>query len=201
MQSRDDRLQELMGPAMRIFAERGFHATSMRDLSKASGMSLAGIYHYVRSKHELLFLIQDQCFAEVTSGAERALAPLTDPEERARAFICHHVVFFAGHMDKMKVLSHEDDELEGTMGERIRKRKRTYVELLTRQLMAVGHDGVTPQVATYALFGMMNWIYTWYNPVGSIAPAQLADELAQLFLNGYLPSNRNAAGLVASHGG
>jgi AcrR family transcriptional regulator len=190
-----------MGPAMRIFAERGFHATSMRDLSKASGMSLAGIYHYVRSKHELLFLIQDQCFAEVTSGAEQALAPLTDPEERVRAFICHHVLFFTGHMDKMKVLSHEDDELEGTMGERIRKRKRTYVDLLTQLLTAVGHEGMTPRVATYALFGMMNWIYTWYNPSGSITPAQLADELAQLFLNGYLPSNRNAAGLVASHGG
>ncbi len=203
MRNRDDRLQRLIELATTIFAEHGFHATSMRDLSRASGMSLAGIYHYVRSKHELLFLIQDQCFAEVTAGAEQALAPLplTDPEERVRAFICHHVVFFTGHMEKMKVLSHEDDELEGTMREEIRKRKRTYADLLTRLLTAVGHDGVTPQVATYALFGMMNWIYTWYRPAGPIAPARLADELAQLFLNGYLPSTRNAAPLVASHGG
>ena len=121
MTSSDDRLQHLVTAATAIFAERGYHATSMRDLSRASGMSLAGIYHYVRSKHELLFLIQDQCFEEMTKGAEQALAPLTDPEERVRAFICHHVVFFTSHMDKMKVLAHEDDELEGTMRERVRE--------------------------------------------------------------------------------
>ena len=53
-------------------------------------------------------------------------------------------------MDKMKVLAHEDAELEGTMGERIRKRKRTYVDLLTQLLTEVGHEGVTPQVATFS---------------------------------------------------
>jgi len=199
--SKDDRLQHLMESATGIFAERGFHATSMRDLSRASGMSLAGIYHYVRSKHELLFLVQDQCFKEVAAGAEQALAPLTDPEARVRAFICHHVVFFAGHMDKMKVLSHEDDELDGTMREQIRKRKRDYVDRLTELLSAVGRQGVSAQVATYALFGMMNWIYTWYQPSGTISPSRLADELAQLFLHGYLPSTHTAATLVASHGG
>ena len=52
MTSSEDRLQHLVTTATAIFAERGFHATSMRDLSRASGMSLAGIYHYVRSKHE-----------------------------------------------------------------------------------------------------------------------------------------------------
>ena len=201
MMPRDTRLQQLIEPATAIFAERGFHATSMRDLSRATGMSLAGIYHYVRSKHELLFLIQDECFAEVTAGAEQALAPLSDPEERVRAFICHHVVFFTGNMAKMKVLSHEDEELEGTMREQIRKRKRTYVDLLTGLLNDVGHGGVSPQVATYALFGMMNWIYTWYHPSGSISPTRLADELAQLFLNGYLPSTRDVPSLAASHGG
>ena len=201
MQTRDDRLQALVEAATRIFAEKGFHATSMRDLSRASGMSLAGIYHYVRSKDELLFLIQDQCFAEVIAGADRALDAVDDPEERVRVFIDHHVVFFTGHTEKMKVLSHEDDELEGTMREQVRKRKRAYVDRLTSLLDAVDHRGVSPIVATYALFGMMNWIYTWYSPAGAIHPEQLADELAQLFLNGYFPSTRNTAGLVASHGG
>ncbi len=201
MTSSDDRLQHLVGTATAIFAERGFRATSMRDLSRASGMSLAGIYHYVRSKHELLFLIQDQCFTEVHAGAVAALEGVTDPEERVRAFIRHHLVFFTGHMDKMKVLSHEDDELEGTMRQQVRERKRAYVDLLWSLLHQVDHRPVNPVVAGYTLFGMMNWIYTWYNPAGTIRPEQLADDVARLFLYGYLPSTRPAVELAASPGG
>lgn len=201
MPARDDRLQHLVTTATAIFAERGFHATSMRDLSRASGMSLAGIYHYVRSKHELLFLIQDQCFAEVHAGAVAALATATDPEERVRAFIRHHVVFFTGHMNKMKVLSHEDDELEGTMRQQVQERKRGYVDLLTSLLGQVDHRAINPVVAGYTLFGMMNWIYTWYRPAGAIQPEQLAEDVAGLFLYGYLPSTRHAAELAATSGG
>ena len=201
MASSDSRLQHLITTATEIFAQQGFHATSMRDLSRAAGLSLAGIYHYVRSKDELLFLIQDQCFAEVQAGTEEALRSVTDPEERVRAFIRHHVVFFAGHMNKMKVLSHEDDELEGRMRQQVRERKRRYVSLLTTLLREVEPSGVNPVVATYALFGMMNWIYTWYHPDGPVLPERLAADLAALFLNGYLPSTRHATDLVASHGG
>ena len=60
MSAYDQRLQHLLASAARTFAERGFHATSMRDLSRASGMSLSGIYHYVKGKVELLYLIQDR---------------------------------------------------------------------------------------------------------------------------------------------
>jgi len=201
MRPGDSRLPHLIGVATDIFAARGFYATSMRDLSRAAGMSLAGIYHYVRSKHELLFLIQDQCFAEVHAGATRAIESVADPEERVRAFIRHHVVFFTGHMGKMKVLSHEDDELEGTMGERIRERKRSYVALLTSLLEELGRGGISPRVATYGLFGMMNWIYTWYSPSGPTTPDRLADEMSSLFLAGYLTSNPTAARLATAHGG
>jgi len=199
--SSDDRLERLITTATGIFARQGFHATSMRDLSRASGLSLAGIYHYVRSKDELLFLIQDRCFREVLAGAEAALARVTGREERIRAFIRHHLVFFAGHMDKMKVLSHEDDELTGAMRERVQERKRAYVDLLTGLLDDGADAAVSPVVATYALFGMMNWIYTWYRPDGPVTPASLADDMARVFLTGYLTSTPTATDLVASHGG
>lgn len=201
MTSNDDRSRHLVDVAMATFAQHGFHATSMRDLSRNSGMSLAGIYHYVRSKHELLFLIQDRCFKDVQAGAEAAVAGAGTAEDRVRAFIKHHVVFFARHMDQMKVLSHEDDELEGTMRQRIQERKRTYVRMLVGLLEDVRHRDVDTTVAAYGLFGMMNWIYTWYRPGGTIDPDSLADDLAGLFLHGYLPAAHPAADLVATHGG
>ncbi|HSM15991.1 MAG TPA: TetR/AcrR family transcriptional regulator [Gemmatimonadales bacterium] len=202
MPTADNRLDTLLADAARIFAERGFHGTSMRDLSRASGLSLSGIYHYVESKHELLFLIQERCFAEVIRGAREAVAQEADPEARLGAFVRHHVGFFTGHMPEMKVLSHEAEELTGIMATAIRARKREYVAFLTELLEQVDVPNVSPHIAAYALFGMMNWIYTWYRPGGDIPPAHLADEIARLFLDGYLqPESHAARPLAASHGG
>lgn len=198
----DERQQQLLTAAVKVFADKGFHATSMRDIARESGLSLAGIYHYVTGKTELLFLIQDRCFAQVITGARAAVAvELTQPE-RLRAFIRHHVEFFTGHMAEMKVLSHEEDELNGTMRAQIRRRKREYVSLLLDLLEQVSGSAVNRQVAAYALFGMMNWIYTWYKPSGQVTPSRLADDMTQLFLNGFLqPTTHATPNLVATHGG
>jgi AcrR family transcriptional regulator len=182
----DKRLQHLLTVAARTYAERGYQATSMRDLSKASGFSLAGIYHYVSSKLELLYLIQDRCFTQVITGAREALAQAgEEPEARLAAFIQHHVTFFAAHMDEMKVLSHESDELEGTMRAQLRRRKREYANLLHELLDQVPEAQISRQTAAWALFGMINWIYTWYHPTGPLPPEKLGEEMSRLFLTGY----------------
>src|SRR5512134_373336 len=61
----DARLDALLRVAAQVFARKGYHATTMRDLSRASGMSLAGMYHYVPGKEDLLYLIQRRCFQSV----------------------------------------------------------------------------------------------------------------------------------------
>src|SRR3989442_13083012 len=122
MRPYDERLEQFLARAAKVFASKGYHPTRLRDLAAASGMSLAGMYYYVRGKEELLALIQERCFTRVLAGAERALAALpageSDPGERLQAFIRHHVTFFAAHMAEMKVLSHEASSLTG---ERLRR--------------------------------------------------------------------------------
>jgi len=186
VRSYDRRLQLLLSAAARTFAERGFHATSMRDLSRASGMSLAGIYHYVASKQELLFLIQDRCFEKVIAGAREAVLAETDIEAKVTAFVRHHVVFFAGHMHEMKVLSHEAEQLQGTMRQQIVQRKREYVAILGNLLEQPGltYQPVSHLAAVWSAFGMINWIYTWYKPTGQVSPAQLGEEMATVLLRG-----------------
>jgi len=201
MQPYDKRLDALLAAAAKTFAERGYHATSMRDLARASGFSLAGIYHYVEGKEQLLFLIQDRCFGQVLEGAGEAVGSAADPEARLRAFILHHVTFFAAHMDEMKVLAHEEAELTGTMRAQLRRRKKEYVALLEALLGNVPGAHGDPHIAAYALFGMMNWIYTWYHPAGPTSPATLADELASLFLDGYISAHHATPRLVATLGG
>ena len=192
MLSYEQRLDRLLTAAARVFAQKGYHPTSMRELSRETGMSLAGIYHYVGGKDELLYLIQRRCFTQVLSGAASAVGNATPPEQRLERFIGHHITFFAGHMSEMKVLSHEADSLQGERLEAINELKRRYVALLTdliKDADGVLRSEVDPHVASYALFGMMNWIYNWYDPTGPISPEALAEQFTRLFLHGLTASS------------
>ncbi|HEY2825300.1 MAG TPA: TetR/AcrR family transcriptional regulator [Gemmatimonadales bacterium] len=195
----DARLEHLLASAAKVFAAKGYHATTMRDLARASGMSLAGMYYYVRGMDELLYLIQDRCFTQVLGEAQAALDALDDPAERLREFIHHHITFFSQHRAEMKVLSHEAQSLSRARLTGITALKRRYVNLLLGLIEQAEPEAELPQrtAAAYALFGMMNWIYTWYDPAGPIAPPALAEQFAQIFLQGLL----HAEPATAPHGG
>jgi TetR/AcrR family transcriptional regulator, cholesterol catabolism regulator len=189
----DRRREALLAAAARVFAARGYDRTSMRDLARASRMSLAGMYYYVAGKEDLLYEIQKGCFERVRAGALEAVAATSgagggNPEERLRAFIRHHLTFFANHMDEMKVLSHEAESLSGAPLQEVRELKRSYVGLLqglVAEVEPVEGAKLDRHVAVYTLFGMMNWIYTWYDPKGSVGVEELAESICRLFLNGY----------------
>src|SRR2546428_4304817 len=97
MRPYDERLDHLLARAAKVFAERGYHSTTMRDLAAASGMSLAGMYYYVKGKEELLSLIEERCFTRVLDGGRRAIAAVPgdrDPPQRLQAFTPHPGTFF-----------------------------------------------------------------------------------------------------------
>jgi TetR/AcrR family transcriptional regulator, cholesterol catabolism regulator len=193
----DQKLEFILRTAARIFAEKSYHSTTMRDISRATGVSLAGLYHYCKSKEELLFLIQDNCFGRVLERLEQRLSDTADPVQRLRVFIDNHLAFFAANMAEMKVLSHEADSLAGDLHARVSGRKEKYTRLARKILGDVQQQGskksrqIDLTVATYALFGMMNWIYNWYNPRGKLSVADLVDNVMRLFLTGFLNGSRD----------
>ncbi|HET7791257.1 MAG TPA: TetR/AcrR family transcriptional regulator [Gemmatimonadales bacterium] len=196
MKPYDERLDHLLAQAARVFARKGYHSTSMRDLARSSGMSLAGMYYYVRGKEELLQLIEERCFTQVLDGARLAVTAARDPVERLHAFIRHHVTFFAAHMAEMKVLSHEANALPEDRLARVNAIKRRYVDLLQGLLQDAAPEerSADSSAAAYVLFGMMNWIYNWYDPAGEIAPDRLAELIARIFLGGFVEAHPTATG-------
>ncbi|HYP01888.1 MAG TPA: TetR/AcrR family transcriptional regulator [Pyrinomonadaceae bacterium] len=196
----DQKLEFILRTSARIFAEKGYHSTSMRDISRETEVSLAGLYYYCKSKEELLFLIQDNCFGRVHERLLERLRETTDAVAKLRLVIENHLSFFAANMAEMKVLSHEADSLAGEMHTHVTGRKQQYTRLVRRILSevqheqqaraaaAAGHDAqkVDLTVATYALFGMMNWIYNWYDPRGKLSVGDLVDNVTRLFLSGFL---------------
>src|SRR5262245_21304386 len=106
------RLNQLLEHATDVFYERGYEGASMRDLSRATGMSLAGLYYYFESKEKLLYLIQKHTFATIIEQLRNRLKQQQDPEGRVRIFILNHLGYFLANQKAMKVLSHEDDVLK-----------------------------------------------------------------------------------------
>src|ERR1700685_4851281 len=108
----DKRLAEILTYATHVFCEKGYEGASMRDLSRASGMSLAGLYYYFESKERLLFLIQKHTFSTIVRRLKSRLEGVDEPEQRIRIFILNHLEYFLANQAAMKVLTHEAEVLQ-----------------------------------------------------------------------------------------
>jgi AcrR family transcriptional regulator len=187
----DQKLEFILRTSAGIFARKGYHSTTMRDISRETQASLAGLYHYCRSKEELLFLIQDNCFGRVLDRLQQRLPVTTEPIDKLRLVIENHLSFFAANMAEMKVLSHEAESLAGEMHEHVSGKKQEYTRLVreilseVQEVRASGAHEIDLTVATYALFGMMNWIYNWFDPGGKLTVNELVDNITRLFLSGF----------------
>jgi len=190
----DRRLAKILDHATAIFSEKGYEGSSMRDLSRACGMSLAGLYYYFESKEKLLYLVQKDLFAGVMEQLAERLQGVSDPERRVRTFVENHVEYFLSKPKAMKVLSHEDDVLRGEFGAEIAAIKRRYYRCCADLVDAVKQAGnleFNSRGAVMGLFGMINWLHTWYNPKVDGAPAVLAREISDIFLRGIYRSARD----------
>jgi TetR/AcrR family transcriptional regulator, cholesterol catabolism regulator len=203
-ESRFDRRQaHILQHATEVFYDKGYEGASMRDLSRATGMSLAGLYYYFESKERLLYLIQKHTFTTILSRLKERLQGVTEPEERIRILVRNHLEYFLAHQKAMKVLSHEDDVLKNDFGREVAGLKREYyrlcLDLLEKLKAAKGLD-FNSRIAVLSLFGMMNWIYTWHHPRVDADSAELARQMSDIFLSGILAGREKAPSKKKSNG-
>ena len=183
----DRRLGKILVHATKVFYEKGYEGASMRDLSRASGTSLSGLYYYFESKEKLLYLIQKHTFSTIVERLRERLHEVSDPEQRIRTVIFNHLDYFLANREAMKVLSHEADVLKNGFGVEVAAIKREYYRLCIGLLddfkVAKGLE-FSSRVAVLSLFGMMNWIYTWHKPRVDDNARLLARDMADIFLRG-----------------
>src|SRR6185503_2603741 len=136
----DQKLVYVLKTSAAIFAEKGYHSTSIRDISRATRMSLAGLYYYFKSKEELLILIQDYCFSTVLDDCRRLLEGVDDPVRRLKLLIKNHLNYFVQNMNEMKVLSHEANSIKGDFFRKVNSKKRQYVDLVRGLLEEIARE-------------------------------------------------------------
>ena len=165
----------------------------MRDLSRASGMSLAGLYYYFESKERLLFLIQKHTFSTIVQRLKARLEGVDDSEERVRIFILNHLEYFLANQQAMKVLSHEAEALKNGFASELAAIKREYYRICVGLLDDLKRERdfqYSTRIAVLSLFGMMNWIYTWHNPRVDADAEAIAREMGDIFLRGVMTGGK-----------
>lgn len=189
------KLQRILRHSAQVFSEKGYEGASVRDISRSSGVSLAGLYYYVRSKQELLYLIQIYTFRTILERLEMKLEGVEDPIEKLRILVHNHLDFFLSNPVEMKVLTHEDDALDGRFRKEVLDIKRRYYAVALNVFEEMRKSGLArrlnPRVAVLALFGMMNWVHTWHRPDTDPQADSLAESMAGMFLHGVMNGTRN----------
>ncbi|MGQ0613152.1 MAG: TetR/AcrR family transcriptional regulator [Planctomycetaceae bacterium] len=183
-----DRKAEIRRKSAEVFAAQGYDRASIRDVAKAARLSLAGLYYYYRGKEEILYDIQREAFETLLDAHAGALAGVKKPVDKLGRIIEAHLAFFASHIAEMKVMSRESESLTGEYAERINDLKRRYVRLVRGILEEMGKaralKPIPPSVAVFILFGMMNWMYTWYDAQRDGSASDIAAHVREIFLGG-----------------
>jgi AcrR family transcriptional regulator len=185
----DARRQRIVDTAARLFAERGYHATSIEDLVTAGGLTRGGLYHYVEGKQDLLFGVLDELMDPLLEQAETIVATDDPPEQQLRALTRAWLVHVAAHLDHMVVFERERATLEqDPRWKDVRATRERFERLLAGVLERGREDGSfalqDPQLTLLALLGMVNHAPVWLRPDGRLSPEQVADGFCDVLLRG-----------------
>jgi AcrR family transcriptional regulator len=185
----DEKLNEVLTASSALFAEKGFGRASVRDVSKATGMSLSGLYYYFSSKEELLYLIQHRTFDSLCTRLRKIIRQVEDPGACLHEMIRMHFDYFIGQMNDLQICSREIESLEGEFYRRVAVKRKEYFDLtqsiFERLSEKTGGTSADSRLAALYLFGTLNWIYQWYRPGRYPDAREMASQLSGIYLNGF----------------
>jgi AcrR family transcriptional regulator len=183
----DDQREQILGRASKLFARRGYTATSMNEVAEACGVSKPSLYHYFRDKQHLLLEIAAAHVTRLEALVEEVGAEAHEPEARVRRLITAFLEVYAGAQAEHRVLTEDVRFLPPADRRRVldgeRKVVAAFADAIAQarpELRALELD----KPLTMLLFGMMNWMFTWLKPRGELSHADMAPVVADLFFGG-----------------
>jgi AcrR family transcriptional regulator len=186
----NEKLNAVLSASSALFAKKGFEGATIRDVSHATGISLAGLYYYFESKEELLFLIQFRAFDSICEKLKEIIESETDPHACLHSMIKMHFEYFIRNMNDLKICSREIESLKGRFYKKVAEKRKEYFDLTQSIFERIsdksGGSLANSRLAALYLFGTLNWIYQWYRPGRYPDAEELASQLSGIYLQGFV---------------
>lgn len=175
------RLDEIVARAATLFDDQGYHQTRMEDIAEAVGLKKSTLYHYIKSKEEILTLIHTEFLDLLLESLDAPDREIMTPEELLRETMRDLIRLMGTHRSHVRVFFEHHRELTGDFRSSIEARRDAYFGRVRDFIVIASAEGTyrvnRVDLATLAVFGMCNWAYQWFDAAGP----ETADEVAELF--------------------
>jgi AcrR family transcriptional regulator len=184
---RDRQRDAILRAAARLFRDRGFADTGMRDIAEAADISAANLYHYFDGKHDLLVYCQDRALDRMLDAVASARRASPSAAERLRLVLTAHLRTLLDDIEG--ATAHlQTESLPPAMRAAIVRKRDRYEQALRRVITEGVRSGelvdMDPAVIARAMLGAMNWTVTWFRPEGPNPAAAVGDVIARFLVRG-----------------
>src|SRR5512141_506335 len=181
---------DILDAAAQAFRKKGFHGASMADIAASANLRKASLYHHVASKQDILLELLEQALTTLENQISMVSSQALPADQKLRQMIRAYLQALAEYPDLSSVLLFEHRSLDKRAHAR-HVPHRDRFEGLWRDVVNEGRrtklfDCPDAGIAVRALMGTMNWTLTWFRPDGPLTITKIADEYADLFLNGLM---------------
>ena len=181
---------EIYGVVANLFAHKGYHSTSMREIARELGMNQSSLYHYFRSKEEALFKLMNDAMDDALSTLEEICAADLSLEDKLKTVLAFYTRYYAGDQERLILLVNEKNSLSEPYRHRLVQKERRYVRLFKDIFKELADHGgikdIPPSIAIFAFFGMVHYTIKWYDKEGQVNLDDLADAFLEIFTKGIL---------------
>ncbi|MDK2123593.1 TetR/AcrR family transcriptional regulator [Parachitinimonas caeni] len=180
------RRTELIAAAARLFSEKGYERTTVRDLAQAVGMQSGSLFYHFRTKEEMLVAVMAAGIGDITDCLREALEDVHDPRERLTTLFRVHLNTLLGE-DKgaLSVLLYEWPSLSSKARDQLVPLRDEYETLWQDILNEAARAGLVPEDTSLLrrlVLGGLHWTIQWYNRQGSLSIDELADRMMALIV-------------------
>jgi TetR/AcrR family transcriptional regulator, cholesterol catabolism regulator len=183
-----EKRKKILENAARIFARKGYEKASLEEIAAKLQLTKAGLYHYIKSKEEMLFLIQMQAVEQVAAALQRVLHSDLDPQDKLTEAVRSHVLVVTqphviGALRQQELILPQKWRTQVIAA-------RDEVDRIFRQIV---EEGITAgvlkardmKISSFASMGALNWTIRWFSPKGELSPEEIADAMANFILQGF----------------
>ncbi|MGD0919435.1 MAG: TetR/AcrR family transcriptional regulator [Thermodesulfobacteriota bacterium] len=181
------RINAIAKLSAKLFGLKGYLETSMDDIAAAAKVTKGGVYHYFPSKTEILYFICSTYVDLDLEGLEQSLRGFQKSAEKIKFIVFRHINHYTTHTTAAKTLLNEAYNLPPKYLREVRARERRYLEIVSgviSEFLGTKSSKGLATILAFTLFGMMNWIYSWYDPKGTVKPEELSQLIYEIFTSG-----------------